>query len=106
MHSGADLYDEGTNLSADKNAESNAGLLKSLRSDANDKALHGIAVDDYSKHRMTEPVRASTLDSSKVSLTGCAYILLHVAWSHVFLCLVLVYFVRCALSPDLAWSKV
>ena len=74
---GADLYDEGTNLSFDKNAESNAGLITSLRSDENDQALHEIAMDDFSKHRMTEPVRASTLDSSKVSLTGCAHILLH-----------------------------
>jgi hypothetical protein len=68
VHLGADLYDDDAILHTDKNAESNAGLLRSLRHDDNDKALHEIACEDFAKHRMTEPVRASTLDSSKVVL--------------------------------------
>ena len=68
LHSGADLFDEDANLCADRNMESNEGLFRQLRVDSNDVALHGIACDDFVKHRMTQPVKASSLDCSKAGL--------------------------------------
>ena len=47
-------------------AGSNKVLMASLREDVNDVKLHQIALDDWAQDRMSEPVRASDMDTSQV----------------------------------------
>jgi len=63
---GAPLYDDGTEKCLNRCVESNTELLKSLRNDSREEALHMIAHEDWKKNRMTMPVRAAVADTSHV----------------------------------------
>ncbi len=77
---GAPLYDDGAEEMMSNCCASNGELLASIRQDDNEEELHKIALEDWEKDRMSEPVRASKVDTSQVAsaLPRCIHV--------VFLC--------------------
>ena len=68
MVAGAPLFDEGAEKYLADCNNSNSELVKSLRRDENEEALHKIALDDWKMNRMTEPKRVRDIDTSQVCL--------------------------------------
>ena len=63
---GAPLLDDGEGVHLAECTSSNMELLASLREDQNGSELHKIAMNDWKLHRMSMPVRATEVDTSKV----------------------------------------
>ena len=59
------MYDEGEKWLTCECEESNKKLIASIRQDANEEALHEIALDDWMKGRMTKPKCVAEVDTSQ-----------------------------------------
>ena len=62
------LYDDDAGLSSTDCFASNLELLRKLRPDDHEEALHQLALDDFALGRMSKPVRTNQVDLHKVRL--------------------------------------
>ena len=85
----------------DKCEQNNRELLTSLRNDSNELALHEIAFGDWEKGRMSKPMRAKDVDTSRVQYALCVCVL---ACLYFFMCVVSCYSYR-ALASRRATSQ-
>ena len=63
---GAPLFNEGSEWQFSECKTSNNELLKRMRDDASEEALHAIAFDDWEKGRTTRPQRVTQVDTERV----------------------------------------
>ena len=66
LFTGADIYTSGEQELWHSCWESNQQLLTSLRADANEDSLHELALDDWKKSRLSEPLPAPARDLGQV----------------------------------------
>ena len=72
---GGALFDERSEGLQEGCSASNEQLLKGLRLDKYEDALRELAIADSKLHRMTRPVKASKIDTSKASCLASHFLL-------------------------------